>query len=69
MENEEFSNIVCQKSSKIKFINPNKTISYKNHNKLLRLYKYCTGIKTGFTKLSGRCLVSSAQKDGIKKLQ
>lgn len=66
MENEEFSNIVCQKSAKIKFINPNKTISYKNHNKLLRLYKYCTGIKTGFTKLSGRCLVSSAQKDGIK---
>ena len=65
MENEEFSNIVCQKSAKIKFINPNKTISYKNHNKLLRLYKYCTGIKTGFTKLSGRCLVSSAQKDGI----
>lgn len=66
MENEEFSKIVCQKSSQIKFINPAKKVTYTNHNKLLRLYENCTGIKTGFTKLAGRCLVSSAQKDGKK---
>ncbi len=66
MENEEFSKIVCQKSSQIKFINPSKKVTYKNHNKLLRLYENCTGIKTGFTKLAGRCLVSSAQQDGKK---
>lgn len=36
-----------------------------NHNKLLRLYEGCIGVKTGFTKRSGRCLVSAAQKDGV----
>ena len=37
-----------------------------NHNKLLRLYDGCIGVKTGFTKRSGRCLVSAAQRDGVE---
>ncbi len=36
-----------------------------NHNKLLRLYEGCNGVKTGFTKKSGRCLVSSAIRDNL----
>ena len=36
-----------------------------NHNKLLKSYEGATGIKTGFTKKSGRCLVSAAERDGI----
>ncbi len=36
-----------------------------NHNKLLRLYDGCIGVKTGFTKRSGRCLVSAAERDGV----
>ena len=36
-----------------------------NHNKLLRGYDGATGIKTGFTKKSGRCLVSAAERDGL----
>ncbi|MBQ8213132.1 MAG: D-alanyl-D-alanine carboxypeptidase [Clostridia bacterium] len=36
-----------------------------NHNKLLRLYEDCIGVKTGFTKRSGRCLVSAAERDGV----
>lgn len=36
-----------------------------NHNKLLRLYDGCIGLKTGFTKKSGRCLVSAAERNGI----
>lgn len=66
MENENFSKIVSQKSMKIHFINPNKYVTMKNHNKLLRLYDGCMGIKTGFTKAAGRCLVSCAQKNGAK---
>ena len=38
-----------------------------NHNKLLRLYDGCIGVKTGFTKRSGRCLVSAAERDGVRK--
>ncbi len=36
-----------------------------NHNKLLRLYEGSVGVKTGFTKKSGRCLVSAAERDGV----
>ena len=36
-----------------------------NHNKLLRTYDGCVGVKTGFTKRSGRCLVSAAERDGV----
>lgn len=36
-----------------------------NHNKLLKCYDGCIGVKTGYTKRSGRCLVSAAKKNGI----
>ena len=36
-----------------------------NHNKLLKSYDGCIGVKTGFTKKSGRCLVSAATRDAI----
>ncbi|MEA4921320.1 MAG: D-alanyl-D-alanine carboxypeptidase family protein [Clostridiaceae bacterium] len=35
-----------------------------NHNRLLSLYSDACGIKTGYTKKSGRCLVSAAERDG-----
>lgn len=39
--------------------------SLKNHNKMLSLYESAIGMKTGFTKKSGRCLVSAAEKNGL----
>ena len=36
-----------------------------NHNKLLRSYDGAVGVKTGFTKKTGRCLVSAAKRDGL----
>ena len=36
-----------------------------NHNKMLSRYEGAIGIKTGFTKRSGRCLVSAATRDGL----
>ncbi|MDY6794323.1 MAG: D-alanyl-D-alanine carboxypeptidase family protein [Actinomycetota bacterium] len=36
----------------------------ENHNRLLQMYPYGTGIKTGYTNNAGRCLVASARKDG-----
>ena len=38
----------------------------RNHNKMLRLYKDAVGVKTGFTRRSGRCLVSAAERDGTR---
>ena len=37
-----------------------------NHNKLLHLYDGACGIKTGFTKKCGRCLVGAAERDGVE---
>lgn len=39
-------------------------VTLKNHNRLLSSYNGAIGVKTGFTKKSGRCLVSAAERDG-----
>lgn len=66
MENKDFADIVSKKIIKIHFELPNEIRTYKNHNKLLSMYDGCNGVKTGFTKKSGRCLVSSAEKNGVR---
>lgn len=58
MDHPDFRRIVGQKYAKA----GNRTM--KNHNKLLFLDENICGVKTGFTKKSGRCLVSAAEKDG-----
>lgn len=54
------------KTKGIKVNNPNQPWDYKwyNKNKLLSLYEGADGVKTGFTKLARRCLVSSASRNG-----
>ena len=37
-----------------------------NHNRLLKAYKGVIAGKTGFTKKSGRCLVSLAEREGLR---
>ncbi len=64
MKNEDFAQAVGSKSATLEYGNPPYRRTLTNHNKLLSYYKYCTGVKTGFTKKSGRCLVSSAEHDG-----
>lgn len=36
---------------------------YTNHNRLLRELDGCIGVKTGYTKAAGRCLVSAVSRD------
>lgn len=36
-----------------------------NHNKMLKYYSGSIGVKTGYTKRCGRCLVSAAERDGV----
>jgi D-alanyl-D-alanine carboxypeptidase/D-alanyl-D-alanine carboxypeptidase (penicillin-binding protein 5/6) len=65
MENEIFRDIAATESIKIEYGNPPYGRWLSNSNKLLALYDYCTGVKTGFTDEAGRCLVSSASKNGV----
>ena len=63
LKNDTFKKIVS--TYKKTFSSEERSRTYVNHNKLLKLYDDCIGIKTGFTKKSGRCLVGAAQKDGL----
>lgn len=45
-------------------MNGNK-VTLRNHNRLLWLYEDAIGLKTGYTKKSGKCLVSAAERDGV----
>ncbi|MBQ9132403.1 MAG: D-alanyl-D-alanine carboxypeptidase [Clostridia bacterium] len=60
-----FRTIVSTRKTTIPHASPENVRLLINHNKLLRLYDGCIGVKTGFTKRSGRCLVSAAERDGV----
>ena len=63
LKNENFKEIVSTKNEKID--NGDSVTYLKNHNKLLWNYDGCIGVKTGYTKKTGRCLVSAAERDGV----
>jgi len=64
--NPDFLDICSQKSMKLSYGNPPYIRWLSNHNKLLKTYDGCIGVKTGFTKKAGRCLVSAAERDGVR---
>lgn len=63
MQNDVYKKIVSTNTYKVK--TDMNFYLWTNKNKLLRLYKYTTGGKTGFTEIARRTLVSTASKDGI----
>ncbi len=66
IQNEDFL-AICSKTQKYGYIcKSSSDTELLNHNKLLKLYQGCIGIKTGFTKKAGRCLVSAAERDGVR---
>ncbi len=65
MKNPLFAEICSQKKAKLTYGNPPYARILTNHNKLLWKYSDSVGIKTGFTKKSGRCLVSAAKRNGV----
>lgn len=65
LRNPQFANICARESVRVSYGNPPYPRTLTNHNRLLRLYDGCIGVKTGFTKKSGRCLVSAARRDGV----
>ena len=65
LKNNAFQDICSRNIAKVEFGNPPYERWLKNHNRLLNEYKGAIGVKTGFTKKSGRCLVSAAERDGV----
>ena len=63
MKNEEYKTIVKTKHHNV---TTNKNVySWTNKNKLLTIYEYTTGGKTGYTEIAKRTLVSTATKDNL----
>ncbi|MBR5453805.1 MAG: D-alanyl-D-alanine carboxypeptidase [Clostridia bacterium] len=65
LRNESFREIVSTYRRVIPLQDNEGSRVLLNHNRLLRSYDGAIGVKTGFTKKSGRCLVSSAERDGV----
>lgn len=65
LDNPDFAAICGQKSISAEYGNPPYSRRITNHNKLLGMLEGVTGVKTGFTKKAGRCLVSSAEREGV----
>lgn len=63
LKNEDFKKI--SSTYKKSFYTEDSTRLYVNHNKLLKSYDGSIGMKTGYTKKSGRCLVGAAERDGL----
>ncbi|NJD04291.1 MAG: D-alanyl-D-alanine carboxypeptidase [Ruminiclostridium sp.] len=60
LENPVFAKIVGTKYAAIP------GIQLHNTNELLELYQGAYGVKTGYTGKAGRCLVASAERDGMR---
>jgi D-alanyl-D-alanine carboxypeptidase (penicillin-binding protein 5/6) len=68
LKNPAFSEIVASKSKKATLLENGTDLYFTNHNKMLKLYEGADGVKTGYTKATGRCLVSSATRNGIRMI-
>lgn len=66
LQNPLFAEIAASRRMTVRYGRPPYARSLLNHNRLLSLYADAIGVKTGFTKKAGRCLVSAAEREGVR---
>lgn len=66
MQHELFREIVSTRRATIPWEGREYDRVLNNKNKLLSTYEGATGIKTGYTKKAGRCLVFGAERNGMR---
>lgn len=66
LKNPDFAEICSKQNIQLSFGNPPYERWLNNTNKLLGMYDGCIGVKTGFTDEAGRCLVSAAERNGVR---
>lgn len=64
LKNSKFAEIVSTKTKNITS-SDGSVRTLNNHNRFLRIYDGCIGVKTGFTKATGRCLVTAVKKSDM----
>lgn len=65
LQNPMLRSLCSQSHVTLYYGNPPYYRTLTNHNRLLSSYEGCIGVKTGYTKTAGRCLVSAAERDGV----
>lgn len=65
IKNDVFCEICSTQSIQVSYIEPEKDVTFSNHNSFLTAYDGAFGIKTGYTTKSGRCLVTAVEQDGV----
>lgn len=66
MRNAVFKEIVSTKNITVSGNNEEQLRFFNNKNKILSMYRGGNGVKTGFTKNAGRCLVAASLRDGMQ---
>ena len=66
LQNELFSEIVSARSWRVEDGGCGYARLWNNKNKMLSMYDGADGVKTGYTKEAGRCLVTSATRGGMR---
>lgn len=66
MENTVFAEICRCSDAQVEFGNPPYLRWLSNSNKMLWQYEGCIGVKTGFTDNARRCLVTAAERNGVR---
>lgn len=65
LQNETFAKIAQTKRHTAPQNGTDATRLFVNHNRLLRTLNGAVGVKTGFTRNAGRCLVSATTREGL----
>ena len=65
IKNPVFNKIASTETAIIDFGTPEISRTLTNHNRLLRECDGVFGVKTGYTKASGRCLVTACERNGV----
>lgn len=66
LENKAFYDISSRKRVEVPFFEPDEIRTLYNENRMLKRYDGCIGVKTGFTRLAGRCLVSASERNNTR---
>lgn len=66
LKNETFRKIVSTSKKSVPMSGEDWDRVWTNKNRLLYMYEWADGVKTGYTKLAKRCLASSATKEGVQ---
>jgi len=66
LKNPDFERIVATKFRTIPWKGHEWNRAMRNKNRLLWQYEGANGVKTGYTKKAGRCLVASAKRDNMQ---